>query len=54
MFYDIIIKEMGQFIRSLDKLEKSLYYNNFVDKETLNNEISKWRKFRMMIKEKYL
>ena len=45
---------MGKFIRTLDELERLLYHRNFIDERILNNEIAEWRKFRMMIKEKYL
>ena len=53
-FYDLVIKNMGKFIRTLDELERLLYHRNFIDERILNNEIAEWRKFRMMIKEKYL
>ena len=53
-FYDLVIKNMGKFIRTLDELERLLYHKNFIDERILNNEIAEWRKFRMMIKEKYL
>lgn len=53
-FYDLVIKNMGKFLRTLDELERLLYHKNFIDERILNNEIAEWRKFRMMIKEKYL
>lgn len=54
MFYDITIKRMGQFIRTLDELERLLYHKNFIDERILNGEIEEWRKFRLEIREKYL
>ena len=54
MFYDVVIKNMGKFMRTLDELERLLYHKNFIDERTLNNEINEWRKFRLEIKEKYL
>ena len=53
-FYEVVIKNMGKFIRTLDELERLLYHKKFIDERILNNEIIEWRKFRMMIKEKYL
>ena len=54
MLYDITIKRMGQFIRTLDELERLLYHKNFIDERILNREIEEWRKFRLEIREKYL
>lgn len=54
MFYDVVIKNMGKFMRTLDELERLLYHKNFIDERALNNEINEWRKFRLEIKEKYL
>jgi hypothetical protein len=45
---------MGNFIRTLNELERLVYHKNFIDERILNNEITEWRKFRMEIKEKYL
>lgn len=53
-FYDLVIKNMGKFIRTLDELERLLYHRNFIDERILSNEIAEWRNFRMMIKEKFL
>ena len=53
-FYELVIRNMGKFIRTLDELERLLYHRNFIDERILNNEIAEWRKYRMMIKEKYL
>ena len=53
-FYDLVIKNIGKFIRTLDELERLLYRRGYIDERILNNEIAEWRKFRMMIKEKYL
>ena len=53
-FYDLVIKNMGKFIRTLDELERLLYHRNFIDERILSNEITEWRNFRMMIKEKFL
>ena len=54
IFYDVVIKEMGKFMRTLDELERLLYHKNFIDERVLKNEIAEWRKFRMEIKEKFL
>lgn len=54
IFYDVVQKNMGKFIRTLDELERLLYHKNFIDERILNKEITEWRNFRMMIKEKYL
>lgn len=53
-FYEITLKEIGKFLRTLSELERLLYHRNFIDERILNNEIIEWRKFRMQIKEKYL
>ena len=53
-FYDLVIKNMGKFIRTLSELERLLYHKNFIDERIINKEIAEWRNFRMMIKEKYL
>ena len=54
IFYDVVIKQMGKFMRTLDELERLLYHKNFIDERVLKNEIEEWRKFRMEIKQKYL
>lgn len=54
IFYDVIIKEMGKFTRTLNELERLLYHKNFIDERVLKNEIDEWRNFRMEIKQKYL
>lgn len=53
-FYDVTIKQMGKFLRTLSELERLLYHKNFIDERILNREIAEWRKFRMDIKQKYL
>lgn len=53
-FYDVIIKQMGKFLRTLSELERLLYHKNFIDERILDREIEEWRKFRMDIKQKYL
>lgn len=53
-FYDVTIKQMGKFLRTLSELERLLYHKNFIDERILNREIEEWRKFRMDIKQKYL
>lgn len=53
-FYDVTIKQMGKFLRTLSELERLLYHKDFIDERILNREIEEWRKFRMDIKQKYL
>ena len=53
-FYDITIKQMGKFLRTLSELERLLYHKKFIDERKLKNEIIEWRKFRMEIKERFL
>ena len=53
-FYDVTIKNIGKFLRTLDELERVAYHNSFVDERILNKEIEEWRQFRLKIKEKYL
>ena len=53
-FYELTTKQMGNFMRTLDELERLLYHKNFIDERVLNKEIQEWRKFRIDIKEKYL
>ena len=36
-FYDLVIKNMGKFIRTLDELERLLYHRNFIDERILKN-----------------
>lgn len=53
-FYDVTMKKLGQFIKTLDELERLLYHKNFLDERILDRELNEWRKFRLEIKEKYL
>lgn len=53
-FYDVTIKQMGKFMRTLSELERLLYHKGFIDERILKKEIAKWRNFRLQIKEKYL
>lgn len=48
------MKKLGQFIKTLDELERLLYHKNFLDERILDRELNEWRKFRLEIKEKYL
>ena len=48
------MRQIGKFLRTLSELERLLYNENFIDERRLQNEILKWREFRMQIKEKYL
>ena len=53
-FYEVTLKNMGKFIRTLDELERLLYHKNFIDERILQDELKEWRNFRVMIKEKFL
>lgn len=53
-FYDVTIKQMGKFMRTLSELERLLYHKGFIDERILKKEITEWRNFRLQIKEKYL
>ena len=50
--YKLIIKPINDFIRIVKELEKSSYYNKSFDERVLNDEITKWEKYRTMIKER--
>lgn len=50
--YDTIIKPLNDFIRVLNELERSSYWNKSYDERILQAEIKKWQEYRTMIRER--
>lgn len=50
--HKLILKPINDFIKIVKELEKSSYYNKSFDERILNEEITKWEKYRTMIKER--
>lgn len=50
--YKLILKPLNDFIRVLNELERSAYYNKSFDERILKSEIKKWQEYRTMIRER--
>lgn len=50
--YDIIIKPLNDFMKVLNELERSSYWNESFDERILKDEIKKWQEYRTMIRER--